>query len=155
MKTNTIFNLLKNCSVRKASGIDNLFGKFLKDGADVTAIPIMQICNISIKLSHFLKDCKVAKLLPIVSKTIEKINDQSMDYLTENKILYRYQSRFCKNYSTDTSLSYLTYKILTGFDSGLLTGMIDFQNAFDTIKHEILLKENVLSWIFKSVNKLV
>ena len=40
------------------------------------------------------------------------------------KILYRYQSGFRKNHSTDTCFSYLTDKIQTGFDTGLLTGMI-------------------------------
>ena len=47
-----------------------------------------------------------------------------MECLTDNKILYRYQSGFREDHSADTCLSYLTYKILTGFDSGLLTGMI-------------------------------
>ena len=69
-----------------------------------------------------------------------------MNYLTENNIFYRYQSGFCRNHSTDTSLSYLTDKILTGFDSGLLTGMIliDLQKAFETINHDILLKNCLL-----------
>ena len=58
-------NLLKSCNVNKAAGIDNVSGRFLKDGADVLGIPITQICNLSIKLSHFLKDCKVAKLKPL------------------------------------------------------------------------------------------
>ena len=66
-----------------------------------------------------------------------------MDYLTDNNNIYKYQSGFRKNHSTDTSLSYLTDKILTGFDSGLLTGMIliDLQKAFDTINHDILLRK--------------
>ena len=66
-----------------------------------------------------------------------------MEYLTDNKILYRYQSGFRKNHSTDTCLSYLTDKIRTGFDSGLLTGMIliDLQKAFETINYNILLKK--------------
>ena len=66
-----------------------------------------------------------------------------MEYLTDNKILYRYQSGFPKNHSTDTCLSYPTDKILTGFDSGFLTGMIliDLQKAFDTINHNILLEK--------------
>ena len=66
-----------------------------------------------------------------------------MEYLTDKNILYKYQSGFRKNHSTDTSLSYLTNRILTGFDSGLLTGMIliDLQKAFDTINHDILLKK--------------
>ena len=88
------------------------------------------------------KNYRPISLLPRVSKIIEKIiHDQTMEYLTDNKILYRYQSGFRKNHSTDTCLSYLTDKILTGFDSGLLTGMIliDLQKAFDTINHDILL----------------
>ena len=69
-----------------------------------------------------------------------------MNYLTENNVLYRCQSGFRKNHSTDTSLSYLTDKILTGFDSGLLIGMIliDLERAFDIINHDILLKKCLL-----------
>ena len=139
-------------------------------------MPITQICNLSIKFSHFPKDCKVAKLkplykkgtktdpnnfrpislLPIVSKIIEKvIHDHTMNYLTENNVFYRYQYGFCKTHSTGTSLAYLTDKILTGFDSGLLTEMIliDLQKAFDTISHDILLKKCLLLDFL--INKLV
>ena len=69
-----------------------------------------------------------------------------MNYLTENNILYRYQSGFRKNHSTDTSLAYLMDKTQTGFDSGLLMGMIliDLQKAFDTTNHDILLEKCLL-----------
>ena len=108
-----------------------------------------QIRNLSIKLSHFPKDCKLAKLkllykngtktdhqkfrpislLPIVPKIIDKvIKCQTMDDLTESNILYKYQSGFCKNHSTDTSLSYLTDKMV----------LINSQKPFDIIKHKIL-----------------
>ena len=42
----------------------------------------------------------------------------------------------------------MTDKILTGFDSGLLTGMklIDLQKAFDTINYNVLLKKKCL-WL--------
>ena len=66
---------------------------------------------------------------------------------------------FRKNYSTNTCLGHLTYKITTGFEKGLFTGMIliDLQKAFDTIDHQILLKKmkylgffkNTITW-FKS-----
>ena len=95
--------------------------------------------NLSIKFCHFPKDCKVAKLKPlyrkstktdpknyrpisllrIVSKIIGKvIHDQTMNYLTENNVLYSYKSAFRKSHSADTSLAYLTDKILADFDSG-------------------------------------
>ena len=63
------------------------------------------------------------------------MNDQYMNYLTKNNIIFKYQSGFYKNYSTGTSLSYLKDKIAIGFDSGQLTRMIliDLQKAFDTI----------------------
>ena len=87
--------------------------------------------NLSIKFFHFPKDCKVAKLkpfykkgtktdpknfrpishFPIVSKIIEKvIHDQTMNYLTENSILYRHQSGFHRTtQQTDTQMSALRF----------------------------------------------
>ena len=53
-----ISDLLKNCDINKAARIDYLSGRFLKDGADILTMPITQICNLSIKFSHFPKDCK-------------------------------------------------------------------------------------------------
>ena len=80
----------------------------------------------------------------MISNTIEKVvHDRTNEILSENKILYNYQSGFTTNHSTNLCLSFLTDKILKDFDEGLLTGMvlIDLQNAFDTINHEILLKK--------------
>ena len=90
------------------------------------------------------KNFRPISLLPNVFKIFEKlIHAQTMEYLTDNNIFYKYQSGFRKNHSTDTSLSYLTNGILTGFDSGLLTGMIlvDLQIAFDNINDDNLLKK--------------
>ena len=70
--------------VNKAAGIDKILGRFLKNGADTLATPVTQICNLSIKLSHFSHDCKLAKLKPLYkkgSKQILKIIGQSPSYL--------------------------------------------------------------------------
>ena len=112
-ESSSVLKLLKNVKVNKAASIDNISAWFLKDGANILAIPVTQICNLSMKLSHFPHDCKLAKfkplykegsktdpknylpisVLPIVAKIIEKIiHDQTMDYLSDNKILYRYMS---------------------------------------------------------------
>ena len=106
-----ILNLLKSINPTKAAGIDNVAGKFLKEGASVLATPLTQICNLSIYLSTFPDKCKHAKLkplfkkgittepqnyrpislLPLISKIIEKgILDQTQKYLEENKIIYKY-----------------------------------------------------------------
>ena len=179
-KEETVLKLLKNMDTDKAPGLDSLSARFLKDGAEVLAKPITQMCNLSIKFSIFPIKCQIAKLKPlfkkglttlpknyrptsllsIISKIIEKvIHDQTQTFLNENKILFKFQSGFRQNYSTDSCLSYLSNKITTGFESGLHTGMIliDLQKAFDTINHDILINKmeflgfskDVISW-FKS-----
>ena len=157
----SVLKLLQQLNPHKSAGIDNLTGKFLKEGAPVLASPITNLINLSISLSSFPDDCKIAKLkplykkeaktkpknyrpislLPLISKIIERIiHDQTQVFLDENKILFTYQSGFRKHYSTDTCLSYLTDRVRNGFEKGSLTGMIliDLQKAFDTIDHKIL-----------------
>ena len=173
----TVESLLMGIEPSKAAGIDNINGRFINDGANILAFPITQICNLSIKFSSFPSDCKLAKLkpifkkgsktepknfrpiflLPLISKIIEKvIHNQTDQYLSSNKILFKYQSGFRKNHSTNSTLSYLTDSILKGFDTGMCTGMIliDLQKAFDTIDHKLLLQKmlylgfstNVTNW---------
>ena len=122
----TVMKILLELNPDKAAGIDNISGKFLKDGAEALAKPVSYICNLSIKLSTFPSDCKIAKLkllfkkgsktepknyrpislLPLVSKVIEKvIHDQTQCFLDEMKIIFPYQSGFRKNFSTTSCLS--------------------------------------------------
>ena len=65
---NTILTVLKNTKVSKAAGLDNLSGRFLKDGAKVLAKRIADICNLSITSGKFPDSCKLAKLKPIYKK---------------------------------------------------------------------------------------
>ena len=159
-----VLKLLEEVNPSKAVGIDKISGRFLKDGAAVLTDPIKNLCNLSIRLSQFPEKCKIAilkplfkkgskleaknyrpiSLLPLISKIFEKIiHNQTQEYLDRNEILFKFQSGFRKNYSTDTALSYLSDKILSAFDKGLFTGMIliDLQKAFDTIDHDIFLKK--------------
>ena len=62
MTEDHVLQLLKDMNVDKAAGIDNLSGKFLKDGANILAKPIFELCNLSIKFSLFLTDCQIANL---------------------------------------------------------------------------------------------
>ena len=139
----TISDFLKELKTNKATGIDNLSGRLLKDGSKVLATPLAQRCNLSIKLSTVHDEYKIAKLkplykkgkktdpknyrpislLPVISKILEKvIHDQTMDFVTKKIIfLFKFQSGFQKFHSTDFGLSYLQDKVSKGFDSGLLT----------------------------------
>ena len=58
----------ENIQISKASGIDKLPGRFLKDGAKILSKPISEICNLSISHGIFPNACKVAKLKPIFKK---------------------------------------------------------------------------------------
>ena len=159
-----ILSFLKDLNPSKAAGIDNLSGKFLKDGAHILARSISQLCNLSIKLNSFPRSCKTDKVKPLfekgsktdpqnyrpislhllLSKIVERIvHDQTEEFLSKSKLFCRFQSGFQKSYSTDNCLGHLIDKINTGFEKGLFTGMIliDLQKAFDTIDHQILLKK--------------
>ena len=110
---------MENIEIYKASGIDKLPGRYLKDGAKILSKPISEICNLSISHGIFPNACKVAKvkpistegkkvdpsnyrpisLLPLISKIIEKVvHDQTNEFLSANKILYKYQSGFRTNH---------------------------------------------------------
>ena len=52
-----LYKILKNLDVAKASGIDQISVRFLKDDAPVMAIHLANIINMSIKLDTFPSKC--------------------------------------------------------------------------------------------------
>ena len=52
-----IEKILRSTNIRKAAGIDDLSGCFLKDGPRVLSKPISELCNLSIKLGSFPNSC--------------------------------------------------------------------------------------------------
>ena len=141
-----------------------LLKKKLKDGAQIFAKPINELCNFSMILGIFPDARKIAKVKPLfkkgskmdssnyrpisllllLSKFFKRVVlDQTKDFLSLKKMFYDYQSGFRKNHSTDTCPSFLNEKVLKGFDDGLMAGkvLIDLQKAFDAINHDILLKK--------------
>ena len=54
-----------------AASIDIISQRFLKDGANIFAILITQICNLSFKLSNVLDNCKLTKLF--LKKSLKQI----------------------------------------------------------------------------------
>ena len=48
-----ILNILNDIDTTKAYGSDDIGGRFIKDGAELIALPIAQFCNLSIGSSSF------------------------------------------------------------------------------------------------------
>ena len=59
---------MRDIDTSKAAGIDRLPGRFLKDGANVLAKPVTDICNLSTSLNKFPSPFKSAKVKPIFKK---------------------------------------------------------------------------------------
>ena len=152
---------LNGLDPKKSTGLDNISPKFLKEGAEQLAPIISHIVNLSITSGIVPNELKEAKVSPLykkndklevgnyrpisvlntVSKILEKsVHTQLLQYLTSNNLIYKYQSGFRPNHSTDTCLMYLTDIIKTEIAKGNFVGMmlLDVQKAFDSVNHTIL-----------------
>ena len=94
----------------------------------------------------------------LIPKTtiIEKlIHFQIEDYLNKKKIGYIYHSIFRTNHLTDFCLVQLIDFVLAGMDKQMHTGMIlvDLQEAFYTLNHEVLFEKMKYFGFQKSVIK--
>ena len=63
-----IKKILLRLDTSKAAEMDEILAKFLRVGPEVLALPFRNIINLSIKLSTFPEECKIAKLKPIFKK---------------------------------------------------------------------------------------
>ena len=154
-------------NTNKASGMDQIPEKILEEAAGVLAYPLSKIINLSVKLSVYLEECNIAKLIPLFikklknrsqklqtyfpsacyfpySKVIEKsIHYQLQNYLEENGLLYKYQLGIRANFSTDYCLVQPTdYFVLTDIDKEICSGitLIDLQKVFNRLDHKIILE---------------
>ena len=122
----------------------------MKDGAEILAKPLSEICNLSIICQKSCKaqtvfkkvketdpsNCRPISLLLLICKVLERvIQDKANEFPTENNLLYNYQSEFRTNHSTNLCQLFLTGNISNHSDEGLLTGMTltDLKKAFETI----------------------
>ena len=83
-------------------------------------------------------------VISVILKVFEKvILHQMYEYLTTHNLLYNLQSGFRTLHSTLTALLDATDQWYTNMDNALMHGIlfIDLKKAFDTIDHNILLKE--------------
>ena len=161
---NDVRKVIGELGAGKATGLDTIPVKFIKDGCNEIAKPLTHIINMSISSGDIPADLKIARVVPlhkknsrtdvgnyrpvsvlsVVSKVIEKLVFKQLNsYLNDQNLLYELQSGFRPSYSTDTSLIHLFDHIKKENDNGNYTGMVllDLQKAFDTVDHSVLLQK--------------
>ena len=83
-------------------------------------------------------------MLSNIDKILEKVMyDRLYNFQAKKEIVFSFQFGFCQKYSTIHALIHLTDKIRYEIDKGnYACGIfVDFQKAFDTVDHHILLKK--------------
>ena len=157
-----IYDQLRNLKGSKATGLDGIPARLLKDGANAIAKPIAYLINLTIRSGEIPLEWKEAKVtpifksgkrneennyrpisvLPLISKIMEHtIQVQFVAFLKENDVLSIYQSGFRRNHSTETAVIHFVEHILQHMDKQKATGalFIDLKKAFDLVDHECLL----------------
>ena len=110
-----VLKIMQDIKSSEPAGIDKLSLKFLKDGAAILAKPVSALCNLSVSRGVFSSVCKVVKLKPIFKKGKKTglsecrlisllpgisqiignvVHDQKNAFLSDENILYNYQSDF-------------------------------------------------------------
>ena len=143
-------------------GKDGVTAKSLKTVSDPVATPITHLANPSFTQGLFPQDLKNAlvcprykakdpmvfsnyrpiSLLSIFSKTLERLMYvRLLEFLNKHKILNKFQFGFRNMYSTFMALITLLDNLRNALGSGnCAVGIfLDFQKAFDTVNHKILL----------------
>jgi hypothetical protein len=153
---------LQTLKSSKATGLDNVSARLLRDAAAIVADLLTKIMNLSLKTGIvpsawkearvspiYKSDCPTCpsnyrpiSIIPVCMKIFERaVQRQLVMYLTEHSILCHQQSGFRKHHSTQTAITDVTDHILSNMDNGNLTGAVylDLKKAFDTVDLESLL----------------
>ena len=159
-----ILKQLRDLKVKKATGLDGIPARFLKDSAAVIAPTVTFLVNLSLSTGSVPDEWKKARvvplcksggrenmdnyrpisILPVLSKILEKaVNSQLQQYLKKFDILSPTQSGFRQHHSTESAVIYFTDEIRRHADAGRLTGalFVDLKKAFDTVPHKELISK--------------
>lgn len=157
-----IISTLKNS--KTCGGQDPLSNRAIKFVANLISHPLSYIINKLMKTGYFPHEWKITKILPTfkngdkndpsnyrpishlsnLSKIFEKvIYIRIINFLDKYNILNKHQFGFRKNHSTKYALLTTISQIQNLLDTGptSIALFIDFQKAFDTVNHEILLSK--------------
>ena len=155
-------NIISSLQENKASGPNSFPIKMLKTSKKQLSVPLTYLINLAFETGVFPDILKTAKLIPIIKKgdqqdcnnyrpisllsnigkIIEKLIHKGLfKFLNSNNCLFNYQLGFRNHHSTNHALISITEKIRKAIDDGKIACgvFLDFQKAFDTVDHDILL----------------
>ena len=159
-----IGKLIRNLPNKTSSGYDDISNLLLKKLEYSVVIPMTIIFNKSLNEGKFPEAMKMAEVVPLhkskskditsnyrpisllitVSKVLEKlVYSRTYNFLTDTGQIYVSQYGFRKDHSCTNAVSELLSGIVKGIDKNEKTVAVflDLSKAFDTLKHDILLKK--------------
>ena len=175
-----VLNAIKEMKNSPSCGIEGLDSISLKVIAPYVYKPLTYLVNLSIRKCVFASKWKIAKLVPVhkgkklphnlpssyrpvsllptVSKLVERlVTKQVMNFMIKSKQMNISQHAYRANHSTSSAICQLLESLYEATDSNNIATIlaIDQSAAFDTVKHELLIKklkkyncgENTLRWI--------
>ena len=159
-----VIMIIKKLLNSKATGIQGIPNKTLKETADIIDPSLTDIFNFSVLTKVFPDDLKIGKVapvyksgdrddlnnymyhpisvLPTMARVFEKIlYGQVYEYFTSNKLSGNEQFGFRTLHSTALALGNSSSNWWLNMDKGKLNSVVflDIQKAFDTVNHKILL----------------
>ncbi|KAK3099036.1 hypothetical protein FSP39_025464 [Pinctada imbricata] len=149
-------------NVKKATGVDSISVKILKEGKEALVNPITTLVNMSINTCIFPNDLKLAQVcpifkkgdcmdktnyrpvsvLPIMSKIFEKALSSQLSEFFE-PIFNKFLCAFRKGYGCQTTLLRLIEDWKMALDQNMYVAAIlmDLLKAFDCLPHNVLLRK--------------
>ena len=166
-------SIIGNLNSRKTIGPYSIPTVILKEFKDILKIPLTIIINISFQTGIFPEQCKIAHITSVFKKgdtldssnyrpvsllsNISKILEKAMytrlyKFLDKFKFLYEKQFGFINFHLTNHVLVSITEEIKQALDKDeFACGVfLDFQKAFDTVSHNILIAKRThygIRWI--------
>ena len=148
----------------KSPGIDGICAYPIKAAVDALLEPLTYLLNLSLLNGVFPAELKQAKIIPIfkkgakeeinnyrpisvlpfISKIFEKVMFKRIfNFISSHNILTPYQFGFQPKRNTTQALLCATHNIVSAMERGDATVgvLLDFQKAFDTVQHSILVNK--------------
>ena len=161
---NEIKSIIDRFNINKSTGPSSIPSKFLHYMSDSLTVPLTLFINTCFSSGIHPMKLKIAKVVPIfkkgsklipanyrpisllsnINKIIEKlVFSRVFSHIQSNNLIYNNQYGFRPKHSTDHALIQITESIREALDDGkyACAVFVDFQKAFDTVNHSILIKK--------------